>query len=287
MPVYPGSGSKFNYILEDYLGAPLPANPAFKTLIADDIEPDIDTALVKIRGCGTRDLVSLKRGLLKAGLKVAYPLPSDDIMNFMHHVVDCFAFTISVLDEGADELVDLLYSGSVIDKTVVSCSLEDVMRAECDLISQDVTGASAKPVGATYNELNGAVSWADTLVSKGDEDGSNLAPFEVVTDWKFTVANNLKRVGVIRAVDPTKPKYITPLQRDLSGELTCTFENKDQYYAAADGAFSLKFDMSAGKYFLFKNCQWDKVNSVRKPTDLVSLKLSFTAQNFSDSEGGS
>ena len=148
-------------------------------------------------------------------------------------------------------------------------------------------GASAKPAGATYNELNGAVSWADTLVSKGDADGSNLAPFEVVTDWKFTIANNLKRVGVIRAVDPTKPKYITPLQRDLSGELTCTFENKDQYYAAADGAFSLKFDMSAGKYFLFKNCQWDKVNSVRKPTDLVSLKLSFTAQNFSDSEGGS
>ena len=140
-PLYPGSGSKFNYILEDYLGAPLPANPAFKTFIADDIEPDIDTALVKIRGCGTRDLVSLKRGLLKAGLKVAYPLPSDDIMNFMHHVVDCFAFTISVLDEGADELVDLLYSGSVIDKAVVSCSLEDVMRAECDLISQDVTGS--------------------------------------------------------------------------------------------------------------------------------------------------
>jgi hypothetical protein len=284
MPVYPGAGSKFNYILESYLGAPLPPNPPFKTIIADDIVPDVDPALVKIRGCGTRDLVALKRGLLKAGLKIAYPLPSDDIMNFVHHVVDCFALTISVLDEGPDELVDLLYTGSRIDKATISCSIEDVLRAECDLISQDVTGASAKPAGATYQLLGGAVSWADVQVFKGNADGSNLQPFEVATDWKFTIANNIKRIGVMRATNPTKPKYITPCQRDLFGELTCTFENKDQYYAAADGAFSLKFDLSAGKYFLFKDCQWDKVSSTRRPDDVADLKLSFTAQSFSDSE---
>jgi hypothetical protein len=284
MPVYAGATSKFNYILESYLGAPLPQNPVFKTLTADDIEPAIDPALVKIRGCGTRDLVALKRGLLKADLKVAYPLPSDDIMNFVHHVVDCFALTISVLDEGPDELVDLLYTGSRIDKATISCSMEDVLRAECDLMSQDATGASAKPAGATYNLLSGAVSWEDVAVLKGNADGSNLTPFEVTTDWKFTIANNLKRVGVIRAANPTKPKYIIPRHRDLSGELTCTFENKDQYYAAADGSFSLKFDLSAGKYFLFKNCQWANVSSVRRPEDIVSMKLGFTAESFTDSE---
>jgi hypothetical protein len=284
MPVYAGATSKFNYILESYLGAPLPPNPVFTTLTADDIEPAIDPALVKIRGCGTRDLIALKRGLLKADLTIAYPLPSDDIMNFVHHVVDCFALTVSVLDEGPDELVDLLYTGSRVDKATISCSLEDVLRAECDLIAQDVTGASAKPAGASYNLLSGAVSWADVAVLKGNADGSNLVPFEVTTDWKFAIANNLKRVGVIRASNPTKPKYIIPRQRDLSGELTCTFENKDQYYAAADGAFSLKFDLSAGKYFLFKNCQWSNVSSVRRPEDIVSMKLAFTAETFSDSE---
>ncbi len=284
MPVYAGATSKFNYILEDYLGAPLPPNPIFKTLTADDIEPAIDPSLVKIRGCGTRDLVALKRGLLKADLKVAYPLPSDDIMNFVHHVVDCFALTVSVLDEGQDELVDLLYTGSRIDKATISCSMEDVLRAECDLMSQDVTGASAKPAGATYDLLSGAVSWEDIAVLKGNADGSNLSPFEVTTDWKFTIANNLKRVGVIRASNPTKPKYIVPRHRDLSGELTCTFENKDQYYAAADGSFSLKFDLSAGKYFLFKNCQWANVSSVRRPEDIIAMKLGFTAESFTDSE---
>ncbi|MCW4024932.1 MAG: phage tail tube protein [Candidatus Bathyarchaeota archaeon] len=284
MPVYAGAGSQFNYILENYLGAPLPETPAFKTLIADDIEPGIDPSLIKVRGCGSRDLVALKRGLLKADLKVIYPLPSDDIMNFVHHVVDCYAMTVSVLDEGPDELIDLLYTGSRIDKATISCAIEDVLKAECELMSQDVTGASAKPEGATYTPLSGAVSWEDVAVLKGDADGSNLSPFEVTTDWKFTIANNLKRVGVIRASNPTKPKYIIPLHRDLSGELTCTFESKDQYYAAAAGAFSLKFDLSAGKYFLFKNCQWEKVNSVRKPDDIVSMKLAFTASSFVDSE---
>jgi hypothetical protein len=284
MPAYPGSLSKFNYILEDYFGAPLPTNPTFKTLTTDNVEPSIDTALIKRHGCGTRDLTALKRGMLKADLKVAYPLPSDDIMNFVHHVVDCFALTCTVLDEGPDELIDVLYMGSRIDKATISCSIEDILRAECDLMAQDVTGASEKPEGATYEELTGAVSWADVTVLKGNADGSGLAPFEISTDWKFTIANNLKRVGVIRAENPTKPKYLVPMQRDLYGELTCTFENKDQYYAAADGSFSLKFDLSAGKYFLFKNCQWSNVSSVRRPEDLVSMKLAFTAETFTDSE---
>jgi len=74
------------------------------------------------------------------------------------------------------------------------------------------------------------------------------------------------------------------LHRDLYGELVCTFENKDQYYQAAAGAFSLKFDLSAGKFFTFKNCQWDNVNTIHRPDDLISLKLTFTAESFVDSE---
>jgi hypothetical protein len=284
MPVYPGALSTFNYLVEDYFGQGLPASPVFKRIMPEDFDPAIEPSLVKIRGCGSRDLVAIKRGLLKADLKVAYSVPSDDIMNFLHHVVDCFALSISVLDEGPSELVDLRYVSAVIDRATVSCSIEDVLKAECDLMAQDVNGFSAKPEGATYNLLGGTISWADVKVQKGAADGSGLVDFEVVTDFKFTIANNLKRIGVLRTTNPTRPKYITPRQRDLTGELTCTFENKDQYYAAADGAFSLKFDLSAGKYFLFKNCQWEKVSSPRKPDDIISLKLGFTAQSFSDSE---
>ena len=88
-------------IVESYFGAGLPVTPpTFQRIIADNIDPGVDPALVKIRGCGTRDLVAIKRGLLKADLKVAYPVPSDNIMDFLHHVVDCFALSISVLDEG-------------------------------------------------------------------------------------------------------------------------------------------------------------------------------------------
>ncbi|HSV49533.1 MAG TPA: hypothetical protein VLH35_04380, partial [Candidatus Acidoferrales bacterium] len=78
MPVYPGALSRFSYILESYLGAPLPVSPVFKTIIADDFDPDIDPALIKVRGCGSRDLVTMKQGLLKPDLKVAFTIPSDD-----------------------------------------------------------------------------------------------------------------------------------------------------------------------------------------------------------------
>ena len=166
------------------------------------------------------------------------------------------------LMKDSTELVDVRYVSALIDKATVSCSLEDVLRAECDLMAQDVNGYSEKPTGATYNLLSGAVSWADVKVLKGRcRRLKSSVAFDMVTDFKFTIANNLKRIGVLRATNPTKAKYIAPRQRDLSGELTCTFENKDQYYAAADGAFSLKFDLSAGKYFIFKNCQWEKVST--------------------------
>ena len=288
---FAGVQSKFHYIVEDYLGAPLPTPepPATFTmygLTPDDIEPSFDTALIKVRGCGSRDLTALKRGLLKADLKVVYAVPSDDIMSFLHHVVDCFALTCEVTDsdEAGTSIVDVLYTGSRIDKATVSCSLEDVLRAECDLIAQDVNASDALIAGAAWSELAGAVAFSDTLVSKGAADGSNPVPFEVVTDWKFTIANNLKRVGVIRVTDPTILKYLVPRHRELSGELTCTFENKDQYYEAAAGTFGLKFDLSAGKFFTFKNCQWSNVGSVRRPEDLVSLKLAFTAESMVDSE---
>lgn len=282
--MYPGALSRFSYILEDYLGAPLHANPAFKSIITDSFDPGIDSALIKKHGCGSRDLVAIKRGLLKPDLKVSFAVPADDIMSFIHHVVDGYAMTISVLDEGPDELIELLYSGARIDQATISCSIEDVLKADCDLMAQDVNSASAKIAGANYTDIGGEVSWADITVQKGNADGSGLQPFEVVTDWKFIIANNLKRIAVQRAANPTRAKYIEPTVRDLSGELTCTFETKDQYYAAAEGAFSLEFNLSAGKYFLFKNCNWEKVSSPRSPNDIISVKLGWTAQTFSDSE---
>jgi len=284
MPAYPGAQSKFNYRVESYFGEPLPTNPTFTQLTCDNIEPLIDTALIKVRGCGSRDLIAVKRGIVKPEIKISLPLPADDIMSFIYNVVSNFALTCHILDEGPDELVNILYSGVRIDKATISCAIEDVLRADAELIAQDVTSASTKPAGATYNEVGGAVRWEDITVQKGNADGSNLTEFNVCTDFKFSIANNLKSIGVIRSTTPTKPKYIIPKQRDLTGELNCIFENKDQYYEAASGGFSLKFNLSAGKFVLFKDCQWENVGSVRRPEDIVSLKLAFTAQSISTSE---
>jgi hypothetical protein len=167
MPVYPGALSRFSYILEDFLGAPLPENPAFKSIITDSFDPGIDPALIKRRGCGSRDLVGIKRGVLKPDFKVSFAVPADDIMNFIHHVVDCYAMTISALDEGPEELIEILYRGVRIDKATISCSLEDVLKADCDLMAQDVNSASAKIAGANYTDIGGEVSWADITVQKG------------------------------------------------------------------------------------------------------------------------
>jgi len=280
MSVYGAHEAKIYYVQESTYGI-TPTNPSMLGVAtAENVEPALDPGLINVRGIGSRDLNTIRRGLRQVGLKVAYALPSDAPINFLQHIQTLNSLSVEVFYEKTSGIIDLLHKGCRMDKVTVECSIEDIVKATAELIGQDLVVGTAKITGATYADYSGAVPYHESYVQRGAGDGSGLAAVERVTDWKFIMENNFKRVPVIRSTSGHLLKYLQERHRVLTGELTFEFETKQEYDDVVnDSEFSLKFGLGGANSALFKYCKWEKVGSPTKIEDLVSLRAPFVARD--------
>jgi hypothetical protein len=281
MSVYGAHEAKIFYVEESTYGV-TPTNPSMLGIAtAENVEPALDPNLIKVRGIGSRDLRVIHKGLRQVGLKVAYALPSDSPINFLQHVQTLKSLSVEVFYEKPSGIIDLLHKGCRMDKLTVECSIENVVKAMAELIGQDLAVGTSKISGATYADYSGAVPFHESFVQRGAGDGSGLAAIERVTDWKFTIENNFKRVPVIRSTSGYLLKYLQERHRVLSGELTFEFESKQEYDDIVnDSEFSLKFGLGGSNSALFKYCKWERAGTPTKIEDLVSLKAPFVARDI-------
>ncbi len=271
--------AKIYYVEETNYGE-TPLNPAMVGVKAETVEPTLNPGLIKVRGIGSRDLQTIRRGLRHISLRVAYPLPSDAPINFLQHIQTLNSLSIEVIYEKTDSIIDLLFKGCRFNKATVECHIEDIVKADIEILGQDVNIGISKISGATYSEHSGAVPFYESFVKKGDADGSNLNAVDRITDWKFTIENNLKRVPVIRETNGYLLKYLSARHRNLYGELTFEFESKQEYDEVInDSEFSLQFGLGGSSTALFKYCKWENVSTPTQIEDLVALKASFVARD--------
>ena len=271
--------AKIYYVEETNYGE-TPLNPAMVGVKAETVEPTLNPGLIKVRGIGSRDLQTIRRGLRQISLRVAYPLPSDAPINFLQHIQTLNSLSIEVIYEKTDSIIDLLFKGCRFNKATVECHIEDIVKADIEILGQDVNIGISKISGATYSEHSGAVPFYESFVKKGDADGSNLDAVDRITDWKFTIENNLKRVPVIRETNGYLLKYLSARHRNLYGELTFEFESKQEYDEVInDSEFSLQFGLGGSSTALFKYCKWENVSTPTQIEDLVALKASFVARD--------
>jgi hypothetical protein len=273
------------YFVQETNYSETPANPSMLSVNSENLEPSLDPTLTLIRGIGSRDLQTAKKGLRQANLKIAHLLPSDAPISFIQHAQTLNSLSVQALYykgtfASATDIISLLYKGCKINKLTVECSLEDVIKATVELVGKDVTVETSKISGATYGDYAGAVSYNESYVQRGAGDGSGLTALERVTDWKFTTENNLKPVPVIRSTDGHLLKYLPTRHRNLTGELIFEFESKQEYDdVISDSEFSLKFGLGSTNSVLFKYCKWENVATPTRIEDLVSLKGSFVARD--------
>jgi hypothetical protein len=277
---YGSHEAKIYYVQETNYGE-TPANPSMLGIKAETVEPAVTPSLIKVRGVGSRDLQATCRGLRQVALKIAYPLPSDAPISFLQHTQTLNSLSIEVFYEKASGIVDLLHKGCRVDKATVECSVEEVVKADVELLGQNIVVGVSKTTGAQYADYAGAVPYYDSVVQRGAGDGSGLTAVERVTDWKFTVENNLKHVPVIRSTDGYLLKYLPARHRNLTGDLTFEFESKQEFDDVIDDSeFSLKFGLGGTNSALFKYCKWENVSTPTRVEDLVSLKTAFVARDL-------
>jgi hypothetical protein len=278
---YGASESRIYYVEETNYGE-TPANPTVLDLKAESIDPGVNPSNIKVRGIGSVDLQTIKKGLRRANLKILYPLPSDAPINFLQSAKVELDKSLSIqvlyykgLFAEASDIISLIYKGCKFHSLAVECHIEDVVKATAELWGQNVTVGTSKISGATYNEYAGAVPWYSSYVKK------DTTTLERVTDWRFNIANNLKRVPVIKSSGADILKYLRHRHRDLTGEITFEFEDKEEFDdVIADTEFSLEFGLGASNKAVFSNCKWENVSTPTRIEDLVSLRAPFVAKTM-------
>jgi hypothetical protein len=272
------------YFVQETVYGETPTNPSMVGVNTEGVEPSLDPGLIKIRGVGSRDLQSITKGLRRVHLKIPSVLTSESPIAFIQHAQTLNSLSIEVLYykglfSSPTDVISFLYKGCRINKLEVECSVEDVMRASVECIGQNVAVGTSK-IGFSYGDYGGAVPYSESYIKRGAGDGSGLTDLERVTDWKFTIENNLKPVTVIKTTNAHLIKYLPARHRNLSGELTFEFESKQEFEDVInDAEFSLKFGLGATYSALFKYCKWEEVSTPTKIEDLVSLKAKFVARD--------
>jgi hypothetical protein len=273
------------YFVQESVYGETPTNPSMVGVNTEGVEPSLDPGLIKIRGVGSRDLQSITKGLRRVQLKIPSVLTSESPIAFIQHAQTLNSLSIEVLYykglfSSPTDVISFLYKGCRINKLEVECGVEDVMRASVECIGQNVAVGTNK-IGASYGDYGGAVPYSESYVQRGAGDGSGLAAVERITDWKFTIENNLKPVTVIKTTNAHLIKYLPARHRNLSGELTFEFEDKAEFEDVInDTEFSLKFGLGSTYSALFKYCKWEDVSTPTKIEDLVSLKAKFAARDI-------
>ena len=283
MPQTYGSHESKLYYVEEATFGQTPTNPAMLGVPAESIEPQINPNNIKVRGVGSIDLQAIKKGLRTPSLKLAFPLPSDAPISFLQYAKADLDKSLSIqvlyykgVFSAATDIISLLYTGAKVQSATVECSVEDVVKANVEILSQDLAASTAKITGATYSDYSGAVPFYESYIKK------DTATLERVTDWKFTIQNNLKPVPVIRASNGNILKYLPHRQRDLSGEVVFEFESKEEFdNIINDAEFDLEFGLGGSCKAVFGDCKWENASAPTRIEELVSLKATFVAKSLS------
>lgn len=272
-PVYGAHEAKAYYVIESSYGV-TPTNPSMTGLAtAENVEPDLNPGHIKVRGTGSRDLQAIRKGLRQVGLKIDYNLPSAAPIDFLLNVQTLDSLSLELVYEKSLGVVDLLYTGCRFNTVTVECSIEDLVKATVELIAQNVAVGTDKISGANYADHSGAVPYHESYVKK------DAATLDTVTDFRFTVENNLKRVPVIRSTNGHLLKYLPERHRNCTGELVFDFESKDEFDEVInDSEFSLEFGLGGSNKAVFTDCKWDMISAPTRIEDLVTLKAPFTAK---------
>ena len=260
------------YYIEETNYGETPASPDMIGLgTVENVDPGLDPSNIKVRGIGSRDLQLIRKGLRKVALKIDYYPPN---VGFLDYVTSLDSLSVEAFYEKGTSVISLLHKGCRMDKITVELSVESIiLKATAELIGQDLAVGTAK-VGSSYDGPSGVVGVDESYVKKGG------ATLERASDFKFVIANNLKRVPVIRSTNGHLLKYLTERHRNLSGEVIFEFETKDEFDDVInDTQFNLEFGLGGTHKVTFSNCKWDQVNTPTRIEDLIALKAPFTAKS--------
>jgi len=269
-----GAIAKAFYVEEATYGI-TPANPSMQWIgIVQNVEPNYDRSLIKLRGIGSRDLSYIIKGLLKAEVSMEYAYQDKTFLAFANTLND---FTMEIYTYDAT-LNIYLHSGGMINSIDVNASVNNLVTVKPAIIAQNVSISTSHPAGVTYATDPGIVpkTWYDTQV-----EIPAGTPVDGVTDWTFKINNNLERYPVIRTTSGDILKYLVERQREFSGDLTVAYMSNTLLTAMTTATEQATLKITVGTdTFTFNNVKFDTGRLTAKPVEVILQKLPWTAKTL-------
>lgn len=270
--VYTGEEATAYYVEETTYGT-TPTNPAMLYIgVIQEVEPALDPRNIVIRGIGSRNPKALRRGLRHIDLKMVY---TPQNWSFFNYVRSLNSMSVEVVYEKATGIISLNHKGCKIDRARVDVSIEEPVKITVDLIGQDLTVGTAK-IGASYETepATNPLTGSDCTISK---DAVEITRF---SDFHFEIANNLKRLPVIRSANAHLLKSLPERHEILQGSVRADFESKAELDdILGDTEFTLLFDIG-GTNFSFTSCKWKSSRLATKIEDTVAQNLEWEARGL-------
>jgi hypothetical protein len=285
---YGVSEERFYYIAEATAGTtPVGTEGAPITMLSvphETIDPGINLSNQICRGGASYDAIAIKAGIRNPTVRLACVIPSSNPIELIQWAKRDLNTSLSVLlayhkgnwganGVSATNILTLLYNYLRINKLSVSCQLDGVVKADMELIGQNIVTGTSLPTYTTFTDHTGAIGFNETGVTLNgaSEDAT-------VTGFRIDVNNGVKQVPVIRSTNGNLAKYVPFGKRTLSGEIDFEFESMAQMtIALASTPFAVKVGLGGTNNITLSGCEWSNIVHQKWLDDLIQVKATFDA----------
>lgn len=277
--VYTDAEKFVYYILEGATAYGVtPANPAWVLPgVRSNFENGLDRSIVKIVPGGSRDVAFMKKGQKKFGFNLDFHMQNNTFLDLARTLLS-FS-TMAYFLKGATPDV-YLHKGGLINRATVSTGIDNPIDVKTEVISQDCVIGNTRPSGSTYPSLPGATPkmWDDSSVVFGTDINLHGA----LSDWSFTINNNLQRIPVIRSTNGDMLLYLAERARSITGELTVAYVDKTFMNAVVEMTEAdLVITIAGVGAYTLGGVAFDSGRYTSKPpAEIVPQRLPFTAKTY-------
>jgi hypothetical protein len=245
--------------------------------VRSNFENGLDRSTVKIVPGGSRDVAFREKGQKKLDFNIDFHMQNNTFLDLVRTLAS-FS-TVAYFTKGGTPDV-YLHKGCIIDKATVSTGIDNPITVKTASISQDLVIGTTHPTNQVYPSEPGASPkmWDDSDVVWGTDINLHGA----LTDWSFTINNNLQRIPVIRSTNGDMLLYLAERARVIAGELTVLYV--DSTFMAAIKAMTeadLVITIAGVGTYTLGSVAFDSGRySSKPPAETVAQRLPFTAKTY-------
>jgi len=168
----------------------------------------------------------------------------------------------------------LYWAGLKLDKLSVRCSIGEPMQWSAELIGKllDTKSSTIHSYGAS---MGLPWEWDDTYIQVST-NGTNWSLIPDVTDWLFSMDNQLKPNHVFNSTGSKQLSSLEEMEQLCSARLTMNFQD-DTYlsYLLDQTEIYLKLILPDSKYLQLNRGRMRLVEPVLKPEDLIACRVEY------------